>query len=98
MKIDKRRWDETLLPVLEGLGRGLGVSSDRKLRAELHSMLVYAPGQFFVEHQDSEKDDGMVGSLVVGLPSTFNGGTLEVRHGGKTATTSTRGRVWTHRA
>ena len=49
-------------------------------------MLVYAPGQFFVEHQDSEKDDAMVGSLVVGLPSTFNGGALEVRHGGRTAT------------
>jgi len=86
VKIDKRRWDETLLPVLHRLGRDLGVSSGRTLKAELHSMLVYAPGQFFVEHQDSEKDDDMVGSLVVGLPSTVKGGTLEVRHGGKTAT------------
>ena len=86
VKIDKRRWDETLLPVLDRLGRDLGVPAGRTLRAELHSMLVYAPGQFFVEHQDSEKDDGMVGSLVVGLPSTFKGGALEVRHGGKTAT------------
>jgi hypothetical protein len=73
------------LPVLDRLGDDLGLSSGRTLRAELHSMLVYAPGQFFVEHQDSEKDDGMVGSLVVGLPSTFKGGALEVRHGGETA-------------
>jgi len=86
VKIDKRRWDQTLLPVLDRLGHDLGVSPGRALRAELHSMLVYAPGQFFVEHQDSEKDDAMVGSLVVGLPSTFKGGALEVRHGGKTAT------------
>jgi hypothetical protein len=49
-------------------------------------MLVYAPGQFFVEHQDSEKDDAMVASLVVGLPSTFKGGALEIRHRGQTAT------------
>jgi 2OG-Fe(II) oxygenase superfamily len=86
VKIDRRRWDQTLVPVLERLGRDLGLPSGPRLRVELHSMLVYAPGQFFVEHQDSEKDDAMVGSLVVGLPSTFTGGALEVRHGGKTAT------------
>ena len=48
-------------------------------------MLVYAPGQFFVEHQDSERDDAMIASLVVSLPSSFTGGALEVRHGGETA-------------
>jgi hypothetical protein len=73
VKIDKRRWNRTLQPVLDRLGHDLGLPSGRTLRAELHSMLVYAPGQFFVEHQDSEKDDAMVGSLVVGLPSTFKG-------------------------
>jgi len=86
VKIDKRRWGQTLLPVLERLGRELGLPAGRTLRAELHSMLVYAPGQFFLEHQDSEKEDAMVASLVVGLPSTFKGGALEVRHGGKTIT------------
>ncbi|MGA2929497.1 MAG: 2OG-Fe(II) oxygenase, partial [Solirubrobacteraceae bacterium] len=86
VKIDKRHWDKTLVPVLERLGRDLGLPSGRTLKAELQSMLVYAHGQFFVEHQDSEKDDAMVGSLVVSLPSTFKGGALQVRHGGKTAT------------
>jgi len=86
VKIDKRRWNRTLQPVLDRLGHDLGLPSGRTLRAELHSMLVYAPGQFFVEHQDSERDDAMVGSLVVGLPSTFKGGALEVRHRGQTAT------------
>jgi 2OG-Fe(II) oxygenase superfamily len=86
VKIDKRRWNETLLPVLERLGRELGLPSGRTFRAELHSMLIYAPGQFFLEHQDSEKDDAMLASLVVSLPSTFKGGALEVRHGGQTAT------------
>ncbi len=49
-------------------------------------MLVYGPGQFFVPHQDSEKADTMVGSLVVGLPSGFSGGALEIQHRGETAT------------
>jgi hypothetical protein len=86
VKIDKRRWDQTLLPVLAHFARDLGLPSGSTLKAEFHSMLVYAPGQFFVRHQDSEKADDMVGSLVVGLPSTFKGGALEVRHRGETAT------------
>ncbi|MCU4183391.1 2OG-Fe(II) oxygenase [Acidiferrimicrobium sp. IK] len=84
--IDKRRFDDTMRPVLDRLGRELGLPSGRALRAEFHSMLVYAPGQFFVPHQDSEKTDDMVASLVVGLPSNFTGGALTVRHHGETAT------------
>ncbi len=85
VKIDKREWDRTLLPVIEHLHRDLGLP-DGRLEAELHSMLVYAPGQFFVRHQDSEKEDAMVGSLVVTLPSAFTGGAFEVEHQGQVAT------------
>jgi hypothetical protein len=49
-------------------------------------MLVYGPGQFFAEHQDSETDDAMIGTLVVSLPSSFAGGALTVRHRGESAT------------
>ena len=86
VRIDKRRWDRTLRPALERLGADLGLPPGRSLRAELHSMLVYAPGQFFVRHQDSEKADDMVGSLVVSLPSNVSGGGLEVQHHGERAT------------
>jgi len=89
VKIDKRRWAKTLAPVLERLRADLGLPDGCTLEAELHSMLVYAPGQFFVRHQDSEKSDDMVGSLVVTLPSSFTGGALEVEHRGET--TSFRG-------
>jgi hypothetical protein len=41
-------------------------------------MLVYAPGQFFAPHQDSEKADAMIGTLVVTLPSASKGGVLVV--------------------
>lgn len=86
VKIDRRRWSKTLLPVLDRLRADLGLPSGCELKAELHSMLVYAPGQFFVPHQDSEKADAMVGSLVVNLPSSFTGGALVVEHGGESST------------
>ena len=43
-------------------------------------MLVYAPGQFFAPHQDSEKTDDMIGTLVVSLPSQFSGGAMVLEH------------------
>ena len=86
VRIDKRRFNTTLLPALDRAAHDLGLPPGCTLRAEFHAMLVYTKGQFFVEHQDSEKDDEMVGTLVVGLPSDFRGGALKVRHGGQTAT------------
>jgi hypothetical protein len=86
VRIDKRRWNRTLLPVLDALRADLGLPEGRRLKAELHSMLVYAPGQFFLPHRDSEKADEMVGTLVVTLPGSFKGGALVVEHGGEKAT------------
>ncbi|TQC42516.1 2OG-Fe(II) oxygenase [Rhodococcus sp. WS4] len=83
VKIDKRRWNRTLLPILDELAAGLGMPAGSRLIAELHSMLVYTRGQFFRPHQDSEKDDRMVASLVITLPGTFSGGSLVVEHGGE---------------
>jgi hypothetical protein len=86
VKVDKRRWHSALGPVLDRLGRDLGLPDGCRLKPDLHSMLVYAPGQHFVAHQDSEKADGMVASLVVTLPGTSTGGTLVVEHGTERAT------------
>ena len=46
VRIDKRRWNRTLRPLLERLGADLGLSATARLDAELHSVLVYGPGQF----------------------------------------------------
>jgi hypothetical protein len=86
VKIDKRRWNRTLQPVLEGLRADLGLPAGSRLVAELQSMLVYTKGQFFAPHQDSEKSDEMVASLVVTLPSSLKGGSLVVEHRGEAAT------------
>jgi predicted 2-oxoglutarate/Fe(II)-dependent dioxygenase YbiX len=83
VKIDQRRWKKTLLPVLERLRADLGLPAGCRLRAELASMLVYAPGQFFAPHQDSEKGEGMLATLVVMLPGSSRGGSLVVEHAGQ---------------
>ncbi|MGH2914775.1 MAG: 2OG-Fe(II) oxygenase, partial [Solirubrobacteraceae bacterium] len=85
VRIDGRRWRRTLQPVLEALRDDLGLPSTSRLQAQLHSFLVYARGQFFLPHQDSEKDDEMVATLVVTLPSRFTGGSLVVAHEGRRA-------------
>jgi hypothetical protein len=83
VRIDKPRWNRTLRPMLDRARDDLGLPSTSSLDAQLHSMLLYEPGQFFAAHQDSEKDDQMIGTMVVLLPSRSTGGDLVVTHRGK---------------
>ena len=74
-------WDDAALTdILTTVKEELGLPNAAKLTADLHSLLVYEPNQFFLVHQDSEKDDSMVGTLVVTLPSSYAGGELMVGH------------------
>ena len=86
VRIDKRQWNRTLTPILEKLRDDLGLPENSRLAADLHSFLVYSPGQFFLPHQDSETSDDMVGTLTVTLPGTSRGGALIVEHGDKHVT------------
>jgi hypothetical protein len=67
-------WTALMERALEHFRDELGLPPTSQLRADLHSMLVYGKGQFFLPHQDSEKDDAMVGTLVVSLPSSTTPG------------------------
>lgn len=78
--IDQRRWNLTLRPMLDAIRDDLALPSSSRVTAQLHSMLVYEPGQFFAPHQDSEKKDEMIGTLVVMLPSRSSGGDLVIEH------------------
>jgi hypothetical protein len=74
-------WDAaTLEDVLGTVKEELGLPNGARLTAELHSLLVYEQNQHFVAHQDSEKNDSMVGTLVATLPSSYTGGELMVGH------------------
>jgi hypothetical protein len=77
----RAEWDAaTLKDVLATVKEELGLPAGAGLTADLHSLLVYEPDQFFLAHQDSEKNDSMVGTLVVTLPSSYAGGELMVGH------------------
>jgi hypothetical protein len=77
----RAEWNDGMLKViLATVKEELGLPNAAELTADLHSLLVYEPNQFFLAHQDSEKDDSMIGTLVVTLPSSYTGGELMVGH------------------
>ena len=77
----RAQWNDAALKViLATVKEELGLPHAAELTADLHSLLVYEQDQHFVAHQDSEKDDSMVGTLVVTLPSRYTGGELMVGH------------------
>ena len=77
----RAEWNDAKLKViLETVKEELGLPNAAELTADLHSLLVYETNQHFLAHQDSEKEDSMVGTLVVALPSSYTGGELMVGH------------------
>jgi hypothetical protein len=76
-------FDGVLAEKLEPIRRRLGLPLEGTLRPVLDKLLVYGPGQFFAPHQDSERADGMLATLVAVLPSRHTGGALVVTHGAK---------------
>lgn len=72
--------DEAIQSMLSTMQRKMGLSEYARLTAHLHNLLVYEPEQFFKPHQDSEKLNNMIGTLVIVLPSAHIGGDLIVHH------------------
>jgi len=78
--LDQARWTRTMAPMLDQVRRDLALPHGIELTAVLHNLLVYEPGQFFATHQDSEKTDDMLATLVVILPSVSSGGAMVIEH------------------
>src|SRR5262249_42036281 len=75
----RAEWNSAALQaILATVKEELALPNAAELTADLHSLLVYEPNQFFLVHQDSEKDNSMIGTLVVTLPSSYTGGELMV--------------------
>lgn len=80
-RLVRAEWDESALKsILATVKEELGLPNAAELTTDLHSLLVYETNQHFLAHQDSEKDDSMIGTLVVTLPSSYTGGELMVGH------------------
>ncbi len=54
--------------------------------AKLYKLLLYKSGSFFKPHRDTEKEEGMFATLVIQLPSKFDGGQLVIEHEKKSKT------------
>ncbi len=78
-------WQGFLKQTVKKVQEELGLEK-QKLEAHLYDLLLYEPGSFFLPHRDGEKLDRMVATLVVCLPSSFEGGELVVRHEGQEQT------------
>jgi hypothetical protein len=58
----------------------------QNIYAEPYKLLIYGKGDFFKPHRDTIRGANHFASLVVFLPSSYQGGELVVRHDGKEQT------------
>ncbi|KAJ4997924.1 hypothetical protein K4K48_006167 [Colletotrichum sp. SAR 10_66] len=84
-------WAGFLQKVYLTAAGGLGLTD---VSVKPHKLLLYEKGSFFKRHKDSEKEPGMVGTLVICLPSEHQGGDVHLAFGSdqrvfSTAPTST---------
>ncbi|MCF8246416.1 MAG: 2OG-Fe(II) oxygenase [Saprospiraceae bacterium] len=78
-------WEGVLKKILKKVKKGLGIEK-QPVTASLYKLLIYEKGGFFKTHKDSEKEPGMFGTLVIGLPARHTGGELLVRFEGREET------------
>jgi hypothetical protein len=78
-------WHSLLASIVKKVKAGLGIEK-MEVAASFYKLLIYEKGDFFVAHKDSEKEKGMFGTLIIGLPSKHTGGQLCVRFDGKEQT------------
>ncbi len=84
VRLGGKSWVASLQNIVDQVAAGLGCKA-ATVSAEFYKMLVYDQNAFFAMHRDTEKADGMFGTLVVVLPSAHRGGELVIRHDGREA-------------
>jgi hypothetical protein len=75
------KWPNFLEKIIDKTKESFGLEMEN-VSATLYKMLIYEKGDFFLPHKDSEKEPGMFGTLIVGLPEEHTGGQLHIRHDG----------------
>ena len=67
-------WEENLQALTSKAARELGVNDP--VKSIPYKLLLYEKGSFFLPHQDTEKENGMFATLIIQLPSVYEGGEL----------------------
>ena len=88
VRVGGKSWAANFETILSKVSTGLGCE-EMAVSAELYKLLVYDRDGFFLPHRDTEKADGMFGTLVITLPSAHRGGELRIRHAGREVTVDT---------
>ena len=68
--INNPAWNKDLQALVPIICSALGTAKEG-VSAELYKLLLYEPGSHFKPHRDSEKAEGMWGTMVVLLPSEY---------------------------
>ncbi|CAK0760425.1 hypothetical protein CVIRNUC_002770 [Coccomyxa viridis] len=84
-QLKNTEWASYVEEIASKACNSLGVPP-KAVTAELYKLVLYEAGSFFVPHRDTEKADGMFGTLVIVLPSIYKGGELIIAHAGQTRT------------
>jgi len=82
LRFSNPKWATFLEKTVQKVKEELGLA-DYTIEANLYKLLLYENGDFFLPHKDSEKEKGMFGTLIIGLPSKYSGGELVVRFDGE---------------
>jgi hypothetical protein len=76
-------WNSMLQVLLqEKVISGLGVP--QKIICSLYKLLLYEQGGHFKIHRDTEKENGMFGTMIIQLPCSYTGGEIIVEHNRRT--------------
>ncbi len=82
IEFEGNNWTSLIDKTITKIKPDLGIE-DKKIKAHLYKMLIYEEGDFFLPHKDSEKEKGMFGTLIIGLPSKHSGGELVLSFDGE---------------
>jgi len=72
------KWEKQIDKTLTSVKKKLGIEK-KSICASLYKLLIYKEGDFFLPHKDSEKEKGMFGTLLIGLPAKHTGGEFIIR-------------------
>lgn len=82
IEFEGNNWGNLINKTITKIKPVLGIE-DKGIEAHLYKMLIYEEGDFFLPHKDSEKEKGMFGTLIIGLPSKHSGGELVLSFDGE---------------
>jgi len=82
IQILNQKWPKKLKKILKNIKGKLGIEN-KEIAASLYKLLIYKEGDFFLPHKDSEKEKGMFGTLIIGMPAKHTGGELVVEFNDK---------------